>query len=957
MRALYATDASVYRALPLAVAYPKDAADIQKIVAFATERGVPLIPRAAGTSLAGQCVGEGLVVDVSRHMTAILEVNEKEQWVRLQPGVIRDELNRHLAPYGLYFGPNTSTANRCMMGGMVGNNSCGSTSIVYGSTRDHLLEVKAILSDGSAAVFRALTPEEFQAKLVQGNLEGRLYRQIHRALSPPEQQVEIRREYPLPIIHRRNTGYAVDLLLDAQPFADGEKPFNFCTLLAGSEGTLAFVTEIKLGLSPLPPKDHLLVCPHFNDIQSTMEAVVAVMAHRPDACELMDKVVLDCTKENIAQRKNSFFIEGSPAAILMIEFRGEGAEGKADHLITSLRAAGLGYAFPKVFPPKTNSAWELRKAGLGLLANIPGDAKAVACIEDTAVAIDDLPAYIGEFTEMMRSHGQRAVYYAHAGAGEIHLRPILDLKNPKDVALFRELTLTVAKLVKKYRGSLSGEHGDGRVRSEFIPLMIGEKNYELLRQIKRTWDPGNIFNPGKIVDAPPMNTTLRCEPGSETPVFDTVFNFEKTGGILRAAEKCNGSGDCRKLPAAGGTMCPSYHATRREKDTTRARANALREFLTHPAGAANAFSRKELHEVMDLCLSCKGCTSECPSNVDMASLKAEFLHQYYRSNGTPWRAKIFGHIDKIYGWALPIAGLNNFLMSNALTGGLIKRALGIAPQRSLPPLHRQTLRGWFFKRKKSVAGAKGRVFFFCDEFTDYLDVPTGQKAILLLERLGYEVTLPEHVASGRALISKGLLPEAQKLAQKNVELLSPVVTDETPLVGLEPSAILTFRDEYPRLVSIYRIGDAATLGGRCFTIEEFLAKEMEGGRISPAHFTKEEKYVLVHGHCHQKALSSVDFTLQILNLPANYHVENIPSGCCGMAGSFGYEKEHFDVSMQVGEQVLFPAVRSAPAGVLIAAPGTSCRHQILDGTGRRAQHPVEVLFDALAPVQSNSPGA
>ncbi|MFQ5447178.1 MAG: FAD-binding and (Fe-S)-binding domain-containing protein, partial [Saprospiraceae bacterium] len=892
MRALYATDASVYRELPLAVAYPRDVADVQKIVAFAAAQRVPLIPRAAGTSLAGQCVGQGIVVDVSRHMTAILEVNEKEQWVRLQPGVIRDELNRYLAPFGLYFGPNTSTANRCMMGGMVGNNSCGSSSIVYGSTRDHLLEVNAVLSDGSEVVFRPLTPEEFQGKLEQNDLEGKLYRQIHESLLPEARQEEIRREYPLPAIHRRNTGYPVDLLLDAQPFTEGGKPFNFCKLLAGSEGTLAFTTEIKLSLSPLPPEEHLLVCPHFSDIQSAMKAVVEVMEHRPDACELMDKVILDCTKENIAQRKNRFFIQGDPAAVLMVEFRGEGAEQKADHLIAVLQAASLGYAFPKVFPPKTNSVWELRKAGLGLLANIPGDAKAVACIEDTAVAIEDLPAYIGEFSEMMKHFGQKAVYYAHAGAGEIHLRPILDLKAPKDVALFRELTREVAKLVKKYSGSLSGEHGDGRVRAEFIPLMIGTENYELLRQIKHTWDPQNIFNPGKIVDAPPMNTTLRYKPGQPTPRYDTVFNFDEQGGILRAAEKCNGSGDCRKLPAAGGTMCPSYHATRREKDTTRARANALREFLTHPRDAARAFSSEELHEVMELCLSCKGCTSECPSNVDMASLKAEFLHQFYRTNGTPWRAKIFGHIDKIYHWVQPIAGLNNFLSSSILTGALIKRVLGVASQRSLPRLHRQTLRTWFLKRKNRPAGSRGKVFFFCDEFTDYLDVPTGQKAILLLERLGYEVALPEHAASGRALISKGLLPAARKLAQKNVELLSPVVSSEVPLVGLEPSAILTFRDEYPRLVPAERMAEAKELGSHCLTIEEFLAGEVAAGRITSGQFSKEEKQILLHGHCHQKALSSVDFSIQLLDLPENYHVENIPSGCCGMAGSFGYEKEH-----------------------------------------------------------------
>ena len=955
MRALYATDASAYREMPLAVALPRHKADIKQLILFAKNEGLSLIPRAAGTSLAGQCVGDGIVVDVSQYMSEILEVNGEEGWARVQPGVIRNDLNHYLKPHGRFFGPNTSTANRAMIGGMVGNNSCGSYSIVYGTTRDHVLEIDAILSDGSEVTFKELTEEEFHAKRKQPDLEGQLYQQVWAELSQPEVAEEIRAQFPKASIHRRNTGYAVDVLLEMEPFG-GQEPFNFCKLITGSEGTLAFITEAKIHVDPLPPTHTGLVCPHFESVEEALKAVLVAMRHQPRAVELMDKIVMDCTKGNRMYQKDRFFLEGEPQAVLIIEAGGENeaqVQAGLEAIEADMRQEGLGYAFPQVYGPDIQRVWGLRAAGLGLLANVEGDAKPVAVIEDTAVDVQDLPAYIDEFTAMMAGFDQKAVYYAHAGAGELHLRPILDLKKKNDRQLFHDIAETTAKLVKKYQGSLSGEHGDGRVRAEFIPLMIGEQNYALIKRLKQTWDPRNLFNPGKIVDAPPMNTSLRYEEDQETKQFDTVMDFSDTDGILRAAEKCNGSGDCRKSHLSGGTMCPSYMATRAEKDTTRARANILREVLTRSEDE-NPFAHEDIYEVMDLCLSCKGCASECPSNVNVALLKTEFLHQYYKKHGVPLRTKAIANIGKLNGLGAIVPGLTNFALSNKLTSSALKGVLGVAQKRSMPLLHKTTLGKWYQKNAADLketarkSGLKGKVYFFNDEFTHFNDVEIGIKALQLLARLGYEVEIPKHEESARAYLSKGLLKEARQLAMYNVEALQDLVTEETPLVGVEPSAILGFRDEFPRLVIPELRDTAKELGKHALTMEEFLAREMEKGLITPDHFTDAPRQVLLHGHCHQKALSSIAPTQQLLSLPTNYELETIPSGCCGMAGSFGYEKEHYDLSMQIGELVLFPAVREAQAETIIAAPGTSCRHQIADGTGKKAKHPVEVLWEALA---------
>ncbi len=953
MRTLYATDASVYREMPLAVARPKTKEDIKTLISYANKNNTSLIPRTAGTSLAGQVVGGGIIVDVSIYWTKILEVNKAEKWVRVQPGVNLDELNKHLAPYGLFFGPETSTSNRCMIGGMVGNNSCGSHSIIYGTTRDHTLELETILSDGSDAVFKTISKKEFEKKCEGQSLESTIYKSIKETLSITENQEEIRNEFPKPSIRRRNTGYAIDELLETAVFTEGKEEFNMCKLLAGSEGTLAFTTEIKLNLVDSPPKTEGVVAVHLNTIEEACLATIIARKYNPGAVELLDDIVLKCARQNIEQQKNLFFVQGEPNAIIVVEWARETKEEieklSAD-LIAELKTAGYGYHFPMVWGGDIKKIWSLRKAGLGLLANVPGDPKAVACIEDTTVDIHDQPKFVLEFQEILKKYNQTSVFYAHIGDGELHLRPILDLKKEADREMFHTITDEVATLVKKYRGSLSGEHGDGRVRGEFVKKMIGEKNYKLICDLKKTWDPNNIFNPGKIVNTPKMNESLRYENNQVTNEFKTVFDFSATGGILRMAEKCNGSGDCRKSSVIGGTMCPSYMATKSEKETTRARANILREFLTRST-KPNKFDHAEIKEVYDLCLSCKGCKSECPSNVDVAMMKAEFLQQYYKSNGVPFRTRMIGNFELNMKLASLAPSIYNFLMSNNFTSSVAKKIMGIAPKRNFPLVYKITLRQWAKENLESLQpkneSIKGKLNLFCDEYTNFNDTEVGIKAIKLLTKLGYFVTLPDHIESGRTFLSKGLLEEAKKVAKKNVALLKDVVKEDVPLIGIEPSAILGFRDEYPLLVDQDQKAAAQHLAKNSFLIDEFISKEIDAGRISKDSFTKETRKVKLHGHCHQKALSSVDHSKKLLSLPENYVVAVIPSGCCGMAGSFGYEEEHYDVSMNVGELVLFPAVRNATEDTIIAAPGTSCRHQIHDGTGRDAKHTLEVLYEAL----------
>ncbi len=996
LRRLYATDASEYQELPAAVALPRSEADVRELLAFANRHRIGLIPRTAGTSLAGQVVGNGIVVDVGRHLNRIGPVDAAARRVRVQPGVVRNELNLRLESHGLFFAPETSTANRAMIGGMVGNNSCGANSIVYGTTREHLVSVRGFLSDGSEATFSPLTADEFATKCAgPDTLETKIHRTVRDLLGDARNRRLIRENYPKPGVTRRNTGYALDRLMECAGFDPAsDQPFNLCRLLAGSEGTLFLGVEFELNCEPLPPPGALM-CAHFVSIQDSLKATLVAMRHRPAGCELIDRHILECAKSNLGQAKNRFFVQGDPGAVLVIEIRHEqrtAIEATMRALGEEMRAAGLGYAFPVLWGDDCNRVWELRRAGQGVMMNLPGDAKPREVVEDTAVAVEDLPAYIAEFDALLRDkHGIGSVYYAHAGAGELHTRPLFDLGTREGLALFRGIATDVAALVKKYRGSLSGEHGDGRLRGEFIPFMVGPGCYAMMRRIKETFDPHGLLNPGKIIDTPPMDTSLRHGPDQPTPDHATVFDFSATRGVLRAAEKCNGVGECRKSHLMGGTMCPSYMATRNEQDTTRARANLLRQVLTDARDSMNAWDSEEVKGVMDLCLSCKGCKSECPSNVDVARLKAEWQQHYNDANGVPLRSRLIAGFTSGMRVASLAPWLYNRFVTYYVTSFWIKKLAGFAPGRSLPLLHSTTLAAWHARHANEVgignrpAGAslddasghrrpgasrragngaptgggpannpfpRGRVHLFCDEFTNYHDTPVGIKAVQLLNRLGYEVVIPQHVESGRAHLSKGLVRDAQRLAIRNVGLLKDVITTEAPLIGLEPSALLGFRDEYPDLVPADLKEAARLLAKSALLLEEFIAREIDAGRIRRESFRAEKKLIRLHGHCHQKALSSLNPAVKMLELPAGHEVRLIPSGCCGMAGSFGYEKEHFGVSQQIGELVLFPAVRAAAPDTVICAPGTSCRHQIKDATGRIALHPAEILHEALLPPAS-----
>ena len=1011
---MYSTDASAYREVPEGVLFPKSREELYGIVKMAAREDKAIIPRGAGTSLAGQVVGSGVIVDTSRFLNKIIEINAKERWARVEPGVILDELNVEAARYGLFFAPETSTSNRCCIGGMVGNNSCGSHSLIYGSTRDHLLEAEVILSDGSFATFKEFSEEAVREKIEIDNLEGDIYRYIVQMAADDKLCAEIERNFPDRAVRRRNTGYALDELLETYSPALNtiihnsgyllnnsdscgkhiensllsNRSLNLCKLLAGSEGTLAVISELKVNLIPKPSEDKILLCAHCATYEDAFRANLIALKYRPAAVELMDRNILELSKSNISQNKNRFFINGEPAAILIIEFykgdhcnggmeRGNGDEAVKDNGSKTLESVDikeivaateaellsskLCYFCSKVEGSDISRVWALRKAGLGLMTSMKGDAKPVSVVEDTAVAPERLPAYLSEFKEMLAGHGLGCVYHAHIGSGELHLRPILNLKKSADVELFRTVALETALLVKKHHGSLSGEHGDGRLRGEFIPLMFGEQVYSAMKKLKSVFDPNGILNPGKIVDTPPMNSSLRYVPDRVEPEYKTYFDYTATGGWLRAIEQCNGSGDCRKSYLFGGTMCPSFRFTGREQDSTRGRSNILRELLTNPQ-TKKIFDQQEIIEALDLCISCKACKSECPSSVDLARYKAEFTQHHYDVSVPSFRSFMVSRMASIQRLGSIMPYVYNFFATSRLTSSILKSILKFAPQRAIPKLSKITLKSYAKKYRKRRLLSSGhilqsdavhtlnngrRLYLFVDEFTNYLDAEVGVDFIEFFTALGYEVIIPKHCESGRAAISKGFLKRAKRLADKNVALLKDIVTYDVPLVGIEPSAILSFRDEYPDLVGDELKGAAKEISRHALLYDEFIMREVEAGRISSQMFTDKPLNIILHGHCHQKSLASVEPSAKVLSLPINYKVKQLPTGCCGMAGSFGFEKEHYEISVGIGEQVLFPFVREADAETAISAPGTSCRQQIFEGTGRKAEHPVTILRKAL----------
>ena len=959
----YATDASVYREIPYGVAYPETIQDIQELMRIAKDKHTHLIPRAGGTSIAGQVVGSGIVVDISKHWNHILEINKEKRWARVEPGVVRDELNIALKEYGLFFSPETSTSNRCCIGGMFGNNSCGTHSLVYGSTRHHVIACKGVLSDGSLFDTEHLDKSN---SLLNGILS-----QLIGWANDSAIVAQIEKNYPDKSLQRRSCGYAIDEALD---IVKDDPGLALCKILAGSEGTLAFITEIKVSLDVLPPKEIMVVCGHCDTLDKSFEANLVALKHHPTAIELMDGDILELSKGNAEQEKNRFFVEGNPAALLITELRADTREeldSKAEALENDLLDSGLVYLNTRAYGTDVAKVWALRKAGLGILGGMKGDAKPMGVIEDTAVAPKYMPAYMKYFQEMTHRLGANVVYYGHISTGELHLRPIINLKTKEGQKLFRDLATETAMLVKKHRGSISGEHGDGRLRGEFIKMLYGEETYQLMREVKQCWDTDGMFNLHKIVDTLPMDSMLRFDIDQQydieqkTKSDKTYFNWKaafdectapgatgaksQMNALMCSIEQCNGAGDCRKSNLIGGTLCPAYKVSGDELKTTRARTNVLREILTRGGDYT------QVKEELDSCLACKGCKSECPSNVDMTRLRAEVLQHYYDKHGTPFRSFMVARMAQIEQLGFWIRPLYNALASWSLSSYLIKKVIRFSTKRQIPTLSRYSMRQ-LVKKEQSlyrIDRPKKKVYLFADEFTNLQEAELGLIFAKLLMRLGYKVEIPKHVESGRAAISKGCLKYAKQFAENNVKLLADKINDSHPLIGIEPSCILSFRDEYPDLVAPENRNKAKELAKNCLLYDEFLLNEIEVGNISVEDFDDNALEIWLHGHCHQKALVGVDKTAMVLRrLLSGAKVNVIPSGCCGMAGSFGYEKEHYETSLAIGEMILFPAVRKAmvtasEVPAIVAAPGTSCRQQILDGTGVKAVHPIEILYRFL----------
>ena len=954
-RIAYATDASAYRELPLGVAYPKSEDDIVSLLAEARRRHTHLIPRAGGTSIAGQVVGNGIVVDISRHLNHILKVNTEERWAWVEPGVVRDELNHVLKPMGLFFSPETSTSNRCCIGGMAGNNSCGAHSLVYGSTRHHLLALQGVLSDGSHFDTEAL------ADAPQDSLLHKISAQLQGWADDPHIRQLIADNFPAPSLRRRSCGYAID---EALPGNDPAATLGqrLCNLICGSEGTLCFITAIKVSLDPLPPKQRMVLCAHCNSLTDSYQANLVALRHHPVAVELMDGKILELCRNNRTQDRNRFFIQGEPAALLIAEFNGDPVSGQAsvmeqqaDALEQELRESGLAYHCSRVYNDDIERVWALRKAGLGVLTGVKGNRKPVGVIEDTAVAPEVLPAYLEEFQQIMERLEMSCVYYGHIGTGELHLRPVLDIKQPHDRALFRQVAEETARLVRKYRGSLSGEHGDGRLRGEFIPLVYGEEVYQLMRQVKQCWDPDGVLNMHKIVDAPPMDTSLRYDVHQQYLCPDN--------DLMCRIEQCNGAGDCRKSNTIGGTMCPTFKVSHDELLSTRARANILREVLTRglPDEGSHTLTKSDTHaieEVLYSCLACKGCRGECPSNVDMTRIRSQVLQMLYDRKGTPFRSWMVARMAAIERLGHIVYPLYNLFARMPWSAALIKKMVSFAPERSIPELSprtmRQLIRQQLNNQQLNNQQSTRKVYLFADEFTDLQEAQLGLTFAQLLTSLGYRVEVPDTTESGRAAISKGCLHLAARYAERNVRKLKGLITEETPLVGIEPSCILSFRDEYPDMVPANLRADAERLGKNCLLFDEFIMREVAKGNIVPQQFNSEHLEVWLHGHCHQKALVGIEKTAAMLRLLPGCSLHVIPSSCCGMAGSFGYEKEHYATSLAIGEMLLFPTLRKALDSVpheiptYVAAPGTSCRQQILDGTGIHALHPIEIMYQYLS---------
>ena len=947
-RALYATDASVYQIVPLMIAFPATSDDVAAAMRICAQFGVPLTGRGGGTSQAGQSIGPGVILDCSKNFDRVLEINPVERWARVEPGCVLDDLNLALKPHGLQFAPDVSTSNRATIGGMIANNSSGARSVLYGKTIDHVLEIKTILSDGSLVHLTPLTDPELAARCARDDLEGACYRATRHLAAEHADLIDRR----FPKILRRVGGYNLNEFVPQRERGESDIHFNLARLFVGSEGTLGLTVEAKLKLVELPRARATLVV-EFAGLLEALAATPLILEHAPAAVEVVDQYVLDSTRLNPEANRLRDFLQGDPAAILLIELYGDSAELLTPRLAAleaELRRRGFGYHHLAITDPAAQArVWKLRTMALGLSMAEKGDAKAISFVEDTAVAPEHLHDYIDEFLQIIARHQTKAGVYAHASVGCLHVRPVINLKTEDGVRTFEAIAEDVSDLVLKYGGALSGEHGDGLVRSPFQEKMYGSVLYQAFRELKRTFDPHNLLNPGKIVDAPPLSANLRYGSGYITPAVATTFDFTADGGLLPAAELCAGVGACRKKRE--GTMCPSFQATHDEKDSTRGRANLLRLAITGQLGF-EGFTDPAVRDVLDLCLECKACKSECPTNVDMARLKAEFLHQYHRRHGLPWRNRVFGQVAELGRIGSALAPASSWLAQSGLSRWLNEKFMGVDRRRVPPRFARQSLVRRFSSLpwKAEVDQAIDRVLLFPDTFANYFEPEVGAATIELLQRAGCAVTLgpPDLRCCGRPMISNGLLDQAVGHARHNVERLHDWASRGGPIIACEPSCILTIKDDYPALLKGQLRAHAETVARACLTFEEYFESVLsqEGSR-SP-EWKPGPRKILAQAHCHQRSLVGTGPMLQLLRRIPGAQVIDLDVGCCGMAGSFGYEAEHYEISRLVGEQRLLPAVRQAGADTVVVASGFSCRLQIGHFTGQEAVHPAEILRSCLA---------
>jgi FAD/FMN-containing dehydrogenase/Fe-S oxidoreductase len=918
-RNLYSTDASVYQITPVGVAIPKTRQDILRIIEICGRHRCPITMRGGGTSQAGQAIGEGLMVDISKYYNRILEVNVEERWARVEPGIVLDELNAHLSPQKLRFAPDISTASRATLGGMMANNSAGARSVLYGKTIDHVLEMEVALADGSVVHFKDVPRSE----IPRGNtLEASCYATILRLAS--ENADEIARRYPKVI--RRVGGYNLD------DFTDPSKPVNLTRMMVGSEGTLGIVLEAKVKLVPLPKAKAVTVIV-FADLLEALSAAPAILPHKPSAIEVMDKSILDHTRQNEnLHRIRETFIEGDPAATLCVEFYGDRPEDlppRMQALEEDLRERRLGYHYRHETNPANQARiWSLRESALGLSMAMKEDAKSISFVEDTAVPPERLSEYIGRFQDLLRRHGTTAGIYAHASVGCLHVRPVVNLKTEAGVRQFESIATEVVDLVLEYGGALSGEHGDGLVRSPFMQRMFGDTLYQAFREIKQTFDPNGILNPGKIVDAPPITSNLRLGATYKTPRLNSHFDFGEYGGLGGAVEMCSGVGACRKKLA--GTMCPSYMATKDEAHSTRGRANTLRMAMNGKLGESG-LGDKGVYEVLDLCLECRACKSECPVGVDMAAFKSEFLADYWKRHGTPLEAKGRGYIHELSAWGSRFAPVSNWV-SNAT-----KAMMDVHSQRTVPAWTRKTFKKMIAGRKP---GAGTPVTLFNDTFLNYYHPEIGVAALEVLEKGGCQVNVIQPGCCGRPLISQGLLGDAKIRAERLTEALFPIAERGEKILFCEPSCLSALKEDAPSLLRGEQQQKARTIAKACILFDEYAAKLDLPLRAGP---TK----ILLHGHCHQKSMGLLPATVSLLSRIPGATVVDLDAGCCGMAGSFGYGKSHYDVSVAIANRRLLPAVREMKSGEVLVAPGTSCRQQVKDLHGHAALHPAQLVRDLL----------